>query len=48
MSKKSWDRFRGDTRRAPVGTLGGATYPVAGATTLGGCVEFWAVGLTCF
>jgi hypothetical protein len=48
MSKKYWDRFREETRRAPVGTLGGDAFRVAGVTTLGGRGALWDVGLTWF
>jgi hypothetical protein len=40
MSKKSWDRFRGDYWRVLVGTLGGVAALVTGVTPLGGCCTF--------
>jgi hypothetical protein len=48
MSKKSWDRFRCETWRAPVGTLEGAAFLVAGVTTLGGCGALWDAGMAFF
>jgi hypothetical protein len=44
MAKKSCDKFRGEIWRAPVGTLGGAAFLVAGVTTLGGCGALWYAG----
>ena len=41
ISKKSWDKFLGEARRILIGTLGGAAFPVAGVTTLGGDGESW-------
>jgi hypothetical protein len=46
MSKKSCDKFHGESWRAPVGTLGGAAFRVARVTTLGGCGALWDAGLT--
>jgi hypothetical protein len=46
MSNKSCDKFCGESWRAPVGTLGGAAFRVAGVTTLGGCGALWDSGLT--
>jgi hypothetical protein len=46
MSKKYCDQFRGESWRAPVGTLGGAAFRVAGVTTLGGYGALWDAELT--
>jgi hypothetical protein len=46
MSKKSCDKFWGESWRAPVGTLGGAAFLVAGVTTLGRCGALWDAVLT--
>jgi hypothetical protein len=40
ISKKSFDKFLGESLRSPAGTLGGAALLAAGVTTLGGCGAF--------
>jgi hypothetical protein len=46
MSKKSCDKFRGESWRAPVGTLVGAVFRIAGVIILGGCFVLWYAGIT--
>jgi hypothetical protein len=47
MTKKSCEKFRKESWRAPADTLGGTAFRVAGVTTLGVCGALWDAGLTC-